>query len=236
MKINSTFTVLALIIFGSLGAGMITAIVAYKFASESLKAVQFPEENPAQKLAKKNSSPQKSSQGFEIMNEKDILVEVYDYVYYQKEASKNKKSDNKDNQQSSNANSQEEIIVQNSQPKVQPKPFVPMIVKNKGVTMEVADVQQQQGSLLLSVNLRNDSNQNVKFLYSFLDIKDDQDRAISGIADGLPTELPANGQIFTGEISIPLSLLNKSQKISLSLPDYPEQNLQLQIPAIPVLR
>jgi hypothetical protein len=234
MKINSTFMIFGLIIFGTVGAGITTAILAYKFASESLKAVQFPEENPAQKLALKNSSPQKSSQGFQILNEKDILVKVYDYVYSQKEASKNKKSETKDNKQSSSP--KEEIMAENSQPKLEEKPFVPMMVKNQGVTMEIANVKPQQESLLLSVNLKNDGNENVKFLYSFLEIKDDQNRAIGGIADGLPTELPANGQSFSGEITIPLSLLNNSQKISLSLPNYPEQNVQLKIPAIPVAR
>lgn len=232
MKINSTSLTFMLIILGSLGAGITTTILAYKFGSESLETVQFPEENPAQKLAIKNSA----NQGFQIINEKKILVQVYDYVHAQKEASKNKKPQPKtsDNQQSSRL--KEKTVAQNSPSQLLSKTFVPIKVQNEGITMEVANIQEQQGSLLLSVNLQNDSHKDVKFLYSFLDIKDEKNRSISAITNGLPTDLPANGQSFSGEISIPLSLLNNSQKISLNLPNYPEQNLNLQIPAIPILR
>jgi hypothetical protein len=230
MKIKSSFLILVPIFLGSLGAGAAAGFLAYKFGSQSLEAIKSPPQSPAQKLPLDNPSAQKSSQGFQIISEKDILVKVYDYVHAQKEARKNKSV----NQQSST--SKEETIPQDSPPKSEQKSFLPLRGQDRGVTMEVTDINEQQDSLLLTVNLKNNGQETVKFLYSFLDIKDEQNVSISAIATGLPTELPANGQNFSGQISIPLSLLNDSKKISLSLPDYPEQNLLLQIPAIPILR
>lgn len=70
-----------MILLGSLSTGIVSCLVAYNLASSSLQSVKSPEENPAQKLSIKNSS-----NGFKIMKEKDILVQVYNYVYTQKKA------------------------------------------------------------------------------------------------------------------------------------------------------
>ena len=118
-----------------------------------------------------------------------------------------------------------------------PKPKIDLPIKGKdqGVTLEVVKINQQGGSLLLDVNLRNDSRKAVRFLYSFLDVRDDQGRALSAITDGLPGELPANGENFSGTVRIPTALLNDAKQISLTLTDYPDQKLQLKISKIPVV-
>ena len=66
-------------------------------------------------------------------------------------------------------------------------------------------------------------------------MRDDRGRALSAIADGLPGELPANGEKFSGTLRIPTVLLDRSQKISLTLTDYPEQNLELKLKDIPTI-
>ena len=59
---------------------------------------------------------------------------------------------------------------------------------------------------------------------------------MSAITEGLPGELPADGQEFSGTVSIPTALLEDSKKLSLTLTDYPDQKLQLKMSEIPVVR
>ena len=159
------------------------------------------------------------------------------FMHKKRQKNKEKKNNWSDNEQSSkNISETEEIVTENERVKIVEKPFAPVQATMKGVTMKVTAMKKEQGSLLLKVNLKNNGQKTVRFLYSFLEIKDDQNNSVSSITSGLPTELPANGDNFSGEISIPLSLLNQSKTISLNLPDYPEQNLQIQINAIPVIR
>ena len=54
--------------------------------------------------------------------------------------------------------------------------------------------------------------------------------------EDLPAELPPNGQVFYGTVSIPTALLENAKEVSLTLTDYPGQKLQLQISGIPVAK
>jgi hypothetical protein len=90
------------------------------------------------------------------------------------------------------------------------------------------------GALLIKVNLKNEGDRTVRFLYSFLDVTDDQGRALSANTEGLPTELTANGKTFSGTMSIPTALLDDVNKLSMTLTDYPDQKLRLQVSDIPV--
>ena len=92
------------------------------------------------------------------------------------------------------------------------------------------------GSLLLKLNFKNEGAKAVQFLYSFLDVTDDQGRTLSANTQDLPEELPANGQIFSGTLSIPMVLLDDVKKLSLTLTDYPEQQLRLQVSNIPLIK
>ena len=231
MKSYSTIIIFVLILLGSLSAGSATGFLAYKFGTKSLQSINSPEVNPNQKLTNNNQQSSQKSTNFQIIPEKDILVKVYDYVYYQKKAAQEKQKSGQSSAQASEKNTA------NSSPKKSTQRLkLPLQGQDKGVIIEVADINQEQSSLLLTVNLKNNGQQSVKFLYSFLDIKDDKNRSVSAVAEGLPEELPANGQNFSGTVKIPLALLNESEEISLSLTDYPDQELQLKIPSIPILR
>ena len=102
--------------------------------------------------------------------------------------------------------------------------------------MQVVDASQEEGSLLLKVNLKNEGDKAVRFLYSFLEVKDENGRALSAITDGLPGELPATGKDFSGTVKIPTALLNDAETVSLTLTDYPNQQLQLNLTEIPVVK
>lgn len=111
---------------------------------------------------------------------------------------------------------------------------LPVTAKDGGVTMEISSARQRGSSLLLEVSMKNEGSQSVRFLYSFLNVTDDQGRALSASAEDLPGELPPNGETFYGTVSIPTALLDNAKALSLSLTDYPNQKLQLKIAGIPV--
>lgn len=111
-----------------------------------------------------------------------------------------------------------------------------MASQDRGVTLEVLSAHRQGRNLRLDVNLRNEGNSTVRFLYSFLGVTDDRGRAISATANGLPGKLPANRQTFSGTVSVPVALLDNSAELSLQLTDYPHRKLDLQLSGIPVVR
>ncbi len=123
-----------------------------------------------------------------------------------------------------------------SQPNSAKSTAFPIRNSSEGVTLEVSHTQLEGSSLTLNINMKNEGSESVRFLYSFIDVRDDRGRALSAIPDGLPAELPANGQNFSGKLRIPRTLLNKSQNISLTLTDYPDQKLELKLEKIPVAR
>ncbi len=115
-------------------------------------------------------------------------------------------------------------------------PLFPITDRARGVTLEVSHAKFQGSSLLLGLNLRNESERAVSFLYSFLDIQDDRGKPLSAIADGLPGTIPANSKNFQGTLKIPTVLLDESKTISLTLTDYPKQDLELKLQKIPITR
>ncbi|HSS99653.1 MAG TPA: hypothetical protein VLK33_21605, partial [Terriglobales bacterium] len=112
----------------------------------------------------------------------------------------------------------------------------PLNSRDGGITLEVSASSQRSNSMLLDVSMKNEGSQPVRFLYSFLNVTDDRGRALSASAEDLPAELPPNGQVFYGTVSIPTALLENAKEVSLTLTDYPGQKLQLQISGIPVAK
>ena len=221
MKFNLTI-VLTLILLGSvLGASSASAWFAFTLGYKALKGVTQPDLAPAQFLDQGKQTAEQRK-GPAIVPEREILVKVYDYIHskggsvggIEKDPGRERQYQNESNQQ------------QNQQ--------FPFQTIDRSVKMEVTNTSNETDSLLLNVNLKNEGTAPVNFLYSFLDIMDDRGRAISGITDGLPGQLPANGKKYSGTVKIPKTLLYESKKIDLILTDYPEQKLRLKIEEIPV--
>jgi hypothetical protein len=231
MKLNSTVALTFVLLVAMIGAGAVSGIWSYAMGYEALKGVTQPDTSPTKKLTGKDGS---ESHEFSLLKEEEILKSVKEYIRNQEKGS----------QQSQDSNAQSFIETDESESKVQEvavKPesnnvVWPLETEDGGITLEVLNASEADGSLLLEVNLKNESPQAVRFLYSFLDIKDEQGRSLSAIADGLPGELPATGEQFSGEIKIPLPLLEDTETLSLSLTDYPDQRLKLSLPKIPVER
>ncbi|MEN9224115.1 MAG: hypothetical protein Q6M54_01445 [Thermostichus sp. DRC_bins_24] len=120
-----------------------------------------------------------------------------------------------------------------------PTPVVPtpppQRIANSGqVSMQVLSARREGAQVILDVAMQNNSAETVRFLYSFMNITDDNGRAINALTQGLPGELPPNGQVFQGTIRIPTSSLAGSRSVSVSLADYPSRRHQLGVSGIPI--
>jgi hypothetical protein len=83
-----TILAFVLVIFGSIASGIVTVVVAYQLGRQSLSTVTTPSENPSQKIIKEEGV----KKDFTIIDEKEILVKVYDFVQKQKQDMKNSSS------------------------------------------------------------------------------------------------------------------------------------------------
>ncbi|MDS3861993.1 hypothetical protein RIF25_14410 [Thermosynechococcaceae cyanobacterium BACA0444] len=110
----------------------------------------------------------------------------------------------------------------------------PKVVTVEGVKLAVNSVSQVNGDLVLGVTLSNQSPVNVQFIYTYLDIMSDQGTPLIAITKGLPTEVPAKGESYSGTIHIPLTSLAEVKTLNLSLTDFPNQDIKLSIKDIPV--
>ncbi|NEO97577.1 MAG: hypothetical protein F6K58_02465 [Symploca sp. SIO2E9] len=239
MKLNSTVALTLTLLAMMLGVGLMSALWGFTLGHEALKGVTQPDVRPTKKLA----GSQKSSAGKEgvtFLREEDILINVDAYI-------RGKGNNSKNNDDQARVRNSQTKTEQNLSPHwafntqksfTSPNSVLKLPVKShdRGVTLEVRSASKKGSSLLLDVSMKNEGSNDVRFLYSFLNIMDDKGRALSAITEGLPGELPANGQEFSGTVSIPTALLDNSRELSLKLTDYPEQKLQLQTSEIPVVR
>lgn len=186
--------------------------------------VKKPDDNPTRKLTGKLEDAKQEKPRF--LNEKKIIEKLN--LEQNKSLKKNdQKQDKKDSKQDTTADKKEETETDNGE-------SLPLTARKNGVTLEISKISKEGSSLTLDVSLRNEGSQPVKFLYSFLEVRDDRDRALSAITDGLPSEIPSNGENFPGTIRIPAALLDDVSSLSLVLTDYPDQKLELKLDKIPV--
>lgn len=216
MKLNSTFALTLTLLAGMLITGIVTGAWGYTFGRKALKGVTQPAISPI--LGGAVSGDSSSRQGSGFLKETEILKNVQARINGPAKAD-SKKNDSQQKQQ--------------DKPKSKDKPF-PISAQDQGVTLEVRAVKKASGVLSLEVAMKNDGPEPVQFLYTFLDITDDQGQPLTAITKGLPTRLAADGKFSKGSINIPIASLEKAKKLSLTLTDYPNQELQLKVPDIPV--
>ncbi|EAZ90667.1 hypothetical protein [Crocosphaera chwakensis] len=235
MKINSTLKLTILLLLLMSGAGTASAFLGYQAGTQALKGVSQPENNPTKKLTegeKKSTEPTE----FKPIDEKTILIKVYNHTHQKNKAAASGKEQKEENSKTEEKTSQSTEETPND---IEPSPAVanlPLQVTDQGVKLEVNEATNEGTTLSLKVNLQNEGATPVKFLYSFLEVKDNQGRSLSAITEGLPEELPANSESFMGKVKIPSALVDDSQSLSLNLTDYPDQKLKLNIAQIPVTR
>ncbi len=221
MNINSTLKLTLLLLAVMSLTGTASAFLGFQAGYIALKGVSQPEINPTKKLTDRSQSAGQPAV-FVPLNEKTILKKVNEHVQQQSKRSA-KQAEKDDNSSDSTAEPAQKAVQ---------LPQFPLKVRDRDVTLEVVKATWQEGALLLAVSLTNESQQAVQFLYSFLEATDNRGRSISAIVEGLPEELPPNGEKFAGTLKIPSGMLDETQTLTLNLTDYPEQKLKLKVSGI----
>jgi hypothetical protein len=226
MKLNSTATFTFSLLILMIGAGILSAMGGFSLGSEALKGVTQPDSRPNKSSSNANSNankPRSNGQAeMTLFKEEDIL-----------KAAKEKVNTSLKAGAKPDPTEQKDKFKDPSEDKKATGKF-PFTHKDKGITLEVTASRRQEDTLVLDVALKNDSDQPVKFLYSFLTITDDQGRILNGETTGLPPELAAKSDRSSGTVKVSSSLLANASTISLQLSDYPNQKIQLEVSDIPV--
>ena len=199
-------------------AGLLSTIVGITIGREALKGVTQPDTRPSS-LLKPSKASSKPTDELVILREEDILAKVKSRI--NGDGSQQKPIPLSDSKVSTSGN--------------QPSQF-PIARESRGVLLQITSAQQQGDSFILNVTLQNRSQQPVQFLYSLLEIHDDQGQVLNASTDGLPSELPAASSLFSGTISISTSLLEGVKTLSLKLTDYPDQRVRLEAENIPLVK
>jgi hypothetical protein len=218
--VNTTVVYTFILLFLMLGAGLLSGTTGFSLGSDALKGITQPDSRP-----NKNASNAKPSSGvkdeIKLLREEEIIKAMKERIDSSAKGSaksipeKDKEKDAKKDEKSADAK-------------------FPQTVQDREVALEVTGSRRDGDSVLLDVALKNDSAQAVQFRYSFLTITDDQGRIVNGDAVGLPAELPAKSDKYSGVIKIASGALGKAEKVSVQLSDYPEQKIQLRLNNIAV--
>jgi len=199
MKINPALVLIFIWVAGTIGAGIASGMKSYSLADQSIKGVAPPQVDLSKKPGENHKPTYKKEKVVKFADEKAILMQVEDYI---------------------KAESEQAAAI-GKQKSYQ--------VTSQGVTLTILNISQNQETLEIEVKIQNKSSKNIRFLYSNLEIKDDTGRNISPITEGLPENLQPDGEEYLGVVKIPLTLLEKSRKLSLSLSNYPESTVKLKI-------
>lgn len=216
MKWNSTIGLTLILLAAMLGAGIMSAVAGMKIGREALKGITQPDTRPTNNLTKQSGNGSRRDD-LVLLQEDKIIASVKERM-------------------SGGAGGTNAAKPTPAPVKEDQAAKFPISSASDGIILTVNSVQFQGESLALSVSLQNSSNDSIKFLYSFLEIKDDQGRTLSTNTEGLPSELPPSSQTYSGTIRIPATSVDKATKLSLSLADYPDQQVQIQMANIPITR
>ncbi|MBV5261708.1 hypothetical protein FLX56_25175 [Synechococcus moorigangaii CMS01] len=234
MKFQTTLAFTLLLLLAMFGAGTVSALYGFTVGYEALKGVRQPEGNPSQQLIR-SRKPDDTAAGnpekLEFVSERSIIVAVYDQIQAQ-EKEIQKAAPEPDP-------SDDTPIATNPAPPPQDAPAqqaFPLVTTAADVTLELASGQLSGNDWLMEVNLQNNGQEAVNFLYNFLEVKNDAGRLLSTQMEGLPNEIPANRQTYSGTIRIPAVILGETETLTLTLRDYPDQEISLEISDIPVVR
>lgn len=239
---NSTVVMTVVLLVLMFGAGFFSSAWGYKLGREALKEITQPDVRPSN-LTGKNEDSERKTEGVKMLKEGDILASVKNRKEGKDDGTTASPPANSDQGEAKAEAKPEQKPQQQAEQKPEEKPqqqaassAFPIVSRDGGVTLEVTSASQTGSSLLLKVQLKNESDSSIRFLYSFLNVTDDKGRALSASVDDLPGQLPPDSQTYIGTVSIPTALLDNANELAISLTDYPDQKLELQMSGIPIVR
>jgi hypothetical protein len=230
MGLNSTVVLTVVLLTMMFGAGFTSSVWGYGLGRSALKEITQPDVRP-NNLANKTKNGNRHD-GVLLLKENDILATVKKRMEGKDApiASASVSSPNK----SISTKTQKPKTEAKAAPAANNKSVFPIVSRDGGVSLEVVEATRKGNSLVLNVNLKNEGQESVRFLYSFLNVTDDKGRALSASVEELPGQLPPSGKIYQGTVTIPTALVENSKELTMSLTDYPDQKMQLQMSGIPV--
>ena len=221
MKLNSTVALTLILLVSMVAAGLISASWGTALGREALKGITQPDTRPTNNKAGGQTGAVRREE-LTVLPENTIITNV---------KARMNGTAAKDPKVSPPASPAAKApIVQGAVPQF------PLTTKSRDVVLEIKSARQQGEVFVLAVNLRNEGQQPVQFVYDALTITDEKGQTLKATTDGLPAELPASSDVFSGTISIPATSLEGVKNVALSLSSYPDKQLQLQLPNVPVVR
>ncbi len=221
MKLNSTVALTLILLVSMVAAGLISASWGNALGREALKGITQPDTRPTNNKAGGQTGAVRREE-LTVLPENTIITNVKARM---------------------NGNAAKDAKASPPEPPAAKAPIVqsavpqfPLTTKSQDVVLEVKSARQQGELFVLVVNLRNEGQLPVQFVYDALTITDEKGQTLKATTDGLPAELPASSGAFPGTISIPAASLEGVKNVALSLSSYPDKQLQLQLPNVPVLR
>jgi hypothetical protein len=214
------------------GIGILSSSWGYALGREALKGITQPDTRPGSSLLNAEAIPPRR-EAVALLSEEEILADVKAHVTQYTDANRpvvtvTEPQDNPSDAQTPIMEAEESFISATAPGQL------PVSDEDQGVMFQVLTVRQERDALVLDVSVQNQGDETYRFLYSFMELEDDQGRMFSGNTEGLPTDLRAGDGPFYGTVSLPIALLDGANSLSLSLTDYPDQQLNLQIPQIPL--
>ncbi|MBE9180673.1 hypothetical protein IQ268_19115 [Oculatella sp. LEGE 06141] len=236
-RINPTVVLTLGLLFLMIVAGIVSASWGYSLGRQALKGITQPDVRPNSGVDTSSDGSTARREEFTLLREDDILTDVEARMKGNAQSAAPKSEVQSSVQTKAatevsvvNVSHQTESLASSSQA------GFPIASTDQGVTMSVRSAYEHDGELVLEVSLQNSGSQTVQFLYSFMDVTDNQGRMMSANTQGLPAELPPNNEKYSGVVSIPSAVLDGVDSVALSLPDYPDQQLTLRLSGIPVER
>jgi hypothetical protein len=208
---------------GVIMLGVLSAVAGFLFGHESLKGVTQPDMNPF--VGTSTPKRQYPRQGTYLLKESEILAKV-------ERETKNISKPDATQKSAQSAGKKDSSKTATSSPSPAPQTSLPISVQSQGMRLEVRSLTVDGDGMTLDVTMQNGGAKEVQFLYDFLDISDDQSLFLSTEVKGLPTKFAPKSESFSGVIQIFGASADSIKWLSLSLADYPDQNIELKIPKI----
>jgi hypothetical protein len=227
MKLNATVTFTFILLFLMLSAGLVSAFSGFAVGREALKGITQPDSRPNKGKAKAASSSADAKDGMALIREEDVVKSMKERIdSTAKGGGKGGKDDKKPDEKKPDEKKSDEKKADLAK--------FPIVSVAQGVSMEVVSTRRDGDATLLDLSMKNTGTNPVQFRYNFLTVTDEKGRVINAETIGLPAELTANSQAFSGSVKIATSSLQDVKTVTVQLSDYPEQKLQLRLANIPV--
>lgn len=237
MKFQTTLAFTLLLLVAMVGAGTVSALYGFTLGYGALQGVKQPEGNPSQQLVRNRPADGSSQQNsnIDLVSEREVIVAVYDKIYAKEQGLKQQSAPQPKSSFVKLPDGQTITPNADDDDAAVAGPF-PLTTETADISLAVNGIRSLGSYLVMDVTLQNSSRESIRFLYNFLELKDQDGRLLSAQTEGLPGEIPANNQEYSGTIRIPTVLVEEVDSVSLYLSDYPTQEIALEILDIPMVR